>query len=381
MIAQDGSGIGDALAGQSRAREGAVQRTGQAGREHGLVHHRRRGAVLVPAVFVKPAPVQMLAVQEVDRQSLEPMWCDHPPGVRVDGDESGDVEGEDQPELLTVQRPGRGDFHSVRQPVQAAEGARGGTEHARTRGHAGQPGERLDRSVSVVGVQGGTHGRPRVRRARHHQDAHLDAIAVQQGVLEEPGERGQAPPVGIVDDQQQTVARGQCEVLAPSGDGTRIGAMERGGRGPALRSGHFGEFGREPALPLPSGCVKPADSKAGFAVTPSLQPTHGLVAQDEGNQGTPSVEHPARQIAQPAGLCASRTLPSRKQVERGSASRDVKIRADHSVREPVHGGHVLYHPAGQATVPRDHAQCPSTPGAGTGAFSDCPTATLDDAAW
>lgn len=111
-----------------------------------------------------------------------------------------------------------------------------------------------DLAVGRRGPQGG----PEVRGPPQHQYTYGDIGPVQQGVAEQPGERGEGPAVGVVDQEEQAGGAGRAEVLAAGGRQNTAGALGRGDHPPAGRGPVACRLLCQAGLALPSGCVEPA---------------------------------------------------------------------------------------------------------------------------
>jgi hypothetical protein len=69
----------------------------------------------------------------------------------------------------------------------------------------------------------------------HHQHTRREAGLVQQRVLEQPGQVGQEPAVGVIDDHQQAGGARQAHVLAAGLDRIGVRAVVGGDDLPAGR--------------------------------------------------------------------------------------------------------------------------------------------------
>jgi hypothetical protein len=166
---------------------------------------------------------------------------------------------------------------------------------------------------------------------------------VQKGVLQQPGQVGGAPPVGVVDDQEQAGRAVGPQVLAAGLDRVGVGAVEGDGDRPAGCGGLVGEPGGEPALPLAARPVQPPDAQPTAAVPPLPQRVELLAPARERDHLTAGVEHPARQPAEPVPVGVRRGPPGAEQVERQPlAAVHVDVGADHPEREAVDRDHVLH---------------------------------------
>lgn len=164
---------------------------------------------------------------------------------------------------------------------------------------------------------------------------------MKQRVAEQPGQRGHRPPVGVVDQEKQPSGAVRAQILAAGRRQDTARALDRCGHRPTELS-HLGrELVRHPRLALPAGPVQPPDGPASPLGAPLAQLPQFLLAAGEPDHGKPGVEHPARLLAQPLVVERGWRPPPLQHVKRRAVPEDVDIGADHPVREPASGSHIL----------------------------------------
>ena len=351
MVVQNLLGVCQAEIRQKRRAHATRDGPGDRRGEDSLVHHLGGRAIRVPGIgpvrviAVEPSPVQLLAVQQVHCQPGHIGRWPVAAHAGVDRDQCGHVHGQGQSELGIVQRPGRLDLGCGGHLVQRREAVARDGEHAGALvALRGQGRQKAAGGPGLVGVQDPAHRGPPVGGACHQQDPGRHPAPVQQGVLQQPGQVGEQPPVGVVDDHQHAGAIRQAQILAAGL--YRIGVRTVEGRDhPPPGRGRLGrELGGQPGLACPARAVQPPGRQPRAIITPAPQLGELVLAAGEGDHGPPGIEHPAGQLSQPFPIRASGCVPVRQQVQREPVAEYVDIGADRPVGEPADSRDILHEP-------------------------------------
>jgi hypothetical protein len=192
--------------GQQRRSRRVAHAAGERRQVHRPAQYLRRRTD--PAVVVEALPVVVLAVEQVSRQRVHPDRRCLFPGGRVDRHQRGHVQVEHQFVAGAVQRR-RVTSRRIRYTVGSGELFPGCVMNRATLlGRTGEGGQRQRTGDLNVGLAEPVPQRrpPRPSRPGHEQHPGPPR-PVEQGVAQQQQQVVGGPPVGVLDHQQQVIAR------------------------------------------------------------------------------------------------------------------------------------------------------------------------------